>query len=192
MLMQQCGVGLVPVHVPSHWPQGILRFRLPEAQITPAPDAAQLQRALDLPSGLLGTPAIVNVGPRWVIAEAASAPDLLALNLDLAALAAYDRQHRTTGLTLYARSPAADGSADIVVRTFAPADGIAEDPVCGSGNGAVAAYLQSLGQTQLGDRYSASQGTALGRDGRVHVEYTADGILIGGACVCVADGILTI
>ncbi|NKB17082.1 MAG: hypothetical protein HC770_01455 [Pseudanabaena sp. CRU_2_10] len=37
-------------------------------------------------------------------------------------------------------------------------DGIAEDPVCGSGNGALAAYRLHSGAIKGGDRYLASQG----------------------------------
>ena len=80
----------------------------------------------------------------------------------------------------------ADG--DIVVRSFAPADGIAEDPVCGSGNGAVAAYRLRAGQLSPVDRYMASQGRQVGRDGHVRVRVEGDAIHIGGDCVTVVDG----
>ena len=190
MLVQQCGVGLVEIAVPSNWQDQGLSFRLPSATIDAAPDTDGLLAAITLPSGIVAPPVVVNVGPRWVVLEAQSADEVLLLEPDLTALANYDRKHRTTGLTIFARNPAATGESDIVVRTFVPADGIAEDPVCGSGNGAVAAYRQAQGQMQMGDIYHASQGTAMGRDGVVDVRYGADGIHIGGRCVTVVEGSL--
>jgi PhzF family phenazine biosynthesis protein len=80
-------------------------------------------------------------------------------------LADYDRAHSTTGITVYAEKP--DG--DIVVRSFAPADGIAEDPVCGSGNGAVAAYRLKAQQVSAGQRICREPGAAVGRDGHVRM-----------------------
>ena len=192
MLVQQCGVGLVEISVPQNWQDRGLSFRLPGATIDAAPEPDALLAALPLASSVVGEAAVVNVGPRWVIVEAAEAEEVLALQPDLAALAKYDRQHRTTGLTLFARNPSAAGEGDIVVRTFAPADGVPEDPVCGSGNGAVAAYRQAQGQTRMGDIYHASQGTAMGRDGVVDVRYGADGIHIGGRCVTVVEGVVIV
>jgi predicted PhzF superfamily epimerase YddE/YHI9 len=58
---------------------------------------------------------------------------------------------------LYARG----GSADIEVRSFAPGDGIPEDPVCGSGNGCVAALVRRDGVLKA-RAYVASQGRCLG------------------------------
>ncbi|MCH6556261.1 MAG: PhzF family phenazine biosynthesis protein, partial [Chloroflexi bacterium] len=77
------------------------------------------------------------------------------------------------------------------VRSFAPAAGIPEDPVCGSGNATVAAYLVETGMLKdIGDEYVASQGTEMGRDGRVHVRVSGNGrvIEIGGSSVTVIEG----
>ena len=87
-------------------------------------------------------------------------------------------------MTVYAEKP--DGG--IVVRSFAPADGIAEDPVCGSGNGAVAAYRLKAQQVSAGSEYVASQGRQVGRDGNVRVRIEEDAIHVGGDCVTVVDG----
>ena len=87
-------------------------------------------------------------------------------------------------MTVYADK--ADGG--IVVRSFAPADGIAEDPVCGSGNGAVAAYRLKAQQVSAGSEYVASQGRQVGRDGNVRVRIEEDAIHVGGDCVTVVDG----
>lgn len=173
IVIQQCAVGLVEVSVTESG----LSFRLPPHRFEEAPEPDVIRAALG--GGVCAGPRIVNVGPRWVIAQLADVAQLEQLKPDLAALAAYDTRHATTGLTVYANG----GAGDISVRSFAPADGIAEDPVCGSGNGAVAAFRLDAGQVAAGDAYLASQGRQMGRDGRVLVRIAADGIHVGGACV---------
>ena len=135
---------------------------------------------------LVGPPQIVNVGPRWVIAELPDEAAVRSLKPDLIALAAYDRAHGVTGQTIFARLP----NGDAVVRSFAAADGIAEDPVCGSGNGAVAAYRRWSGTG--GADYSASQGREIGRDGVISVRFDGDEIYVGGHCVTVIEGTVRI
>ena len=73
------------------------------------------------------------------------------------------------------------------MRAFFPGNnGMAEDPVTGSLNAALAQWLIAAGLAP--ESYVASQGTALGRAGRVHVERDASGeTWIGGASVtCIA------
>lgn len=176
-LIQQSAVGLVEVTLG----EGSRAFRLPRYAASPAPDAAGLARALG--AAPVAPPQILDVGPQWVILELASAGVVRTLTPDLAALADYDRRHATTGLTLFARE-----GEGLVVRSFAPADGIAEDPVCGSGNGAVAAYRLLAGQIKAGDSYTASQGREVGRDGQVEIRIEGSDIHVGGACVTCLTG----
>jgi PhzF family phenazine biosynthesis protein len=75
----------------------------------------------------------------------------------------------------------------VAVRCFCPADGIPEDPVTGSGNAALAAFLARHGRLPA-PRYLASQGRELGRDGRVAMAVEADGIWLGGASTSVLAG----
>jgi PhzF family phenazine biosynthesis protein len=178
-LIQQCAVGLVEV---SHSSDG-LSFRLPRYAYEDAPEVQRLVAALG-EGAITGEPQIVNVGPRWVIAELASVAVLEALAPDLVGLAQYDRQHQTTGLTVFAN----DEGGKVVARSFAPADGLMEDPVCGSGNAAVAAFRLRLGQIAAGSNYTVSQGRQVGRDGTVHVRIEGDAIHVGGACMTVVDG----
>lgn len=175
-VVQQSAVGLVPVSVSE---QG-LAFRLPDDTISPAPDAKVLTDALNTPCA--SDPVIVNVGPNWVIIELADGAAVRAVAPNFGALADYDRTHGTTGLTVFGMEP--DGTA--VVRSFAPADGIPEDPVCGSGNGAVAAYRRAMHGTRID--YTASQGREVGRDGRITIRYDGDAILVGGQCVTAITG----
>ena len=178
-IVQQCAVGLVEVTKASNG----LSFQLPSYAFEDAPEHEQLDVALG-DGVIIGLPQIVNVGPRWVIAELASTQILDALLPDYAILAAYDVKHQATGLTVFANGE----GGHIMVRSFAPADGIAEDPVCGSGNAAVAAYRLRLGQIVSGDGYAASQGRQVGRDGKVSVRIEDDAVHVGGECVTVVEG----
>jgi PhzF family phenazine biosynthesis protein len=107
------------------------------------------------------------------------------LGPDLSALADYDRAHHTTGLTLFAVGP-----EGVKVRSFAPADGIAEDPVCGSGNAAVAAYRLLRGALADGQSYQASQGREVGRDGEIYVRISGRDVYVGGQCVTCVSGMI--
>lgn len=180
-IIQQCKLGLIEISVG----EAGLSLIMPPHSITAAPDPAALAAALNNVNFAHGAPQIVNVGPKWVIAELDSVAAVETLTPDLPALAAYDRAHRTTGITLFADA----GSGEIIVRTFAPLDGIVEDPVCGSGNGALAAYRLNNGTINDGDSYQASQGRQVGRDGRVHIRIEGNDIHVGGNCVTCLDGV---
>ena len=84
--------------------------------------------------------------------------------------------------------PYPEGSpAAFEVRAFFPKDGSAvEDPVTGSLNASLAEWLLRTGRARA--PYVASQGTALGRAGRVHISTDADGAIWvgGGTITCVA------
>ena len=78
------------------------------------------------------------------------------------------------------------------VRAFFPTNGVVlEDPVTGSLNASVAMWL--LGSGRATAPYVASQGTVLGRAGRVHVDTDdAGAVWIGGGTVTCVTGSVTI
>jgi predicted PhzF superfamily epimerase YddE/YHI9 len=80
------------------------------------------------------------------------------------------------------------GAAAFEVRAFFPKDGgLTEDPVTGSLNASVAQWLLGTGRATA--PYVASQGTVLGRAGRVHVDQDRDGaIWVGGGTVTCVTG----
>lgn len=81
----------------------------------------------------------------------------------------------------------------LCLRSFAPRLGIAEDPVCGSGNASVAAYIIHTGLIQeIGAEYRARQGMEIGRDGEVAVRVENHAIKFGGYAVTCVDGTLRI
>lgn len=170
-LVQQCRVGLVALTVESTG----LSFKLPRYALTELSDPA----ATDwIGAEVRGSAQAVDVGPVWLVAQLASVTALETLGHDAAALAEYYVPLGMTGATLFAVE---DGH--VVVRSFAPGDGIPEDPVCGSGNGAAAAFRLAAGQVRDGDSYVASQGRQVGRDGFIRVRIDGADIHVGGECV---------
>lgn len=179
-LVQECAVGLVDLAVG----EGGLSFRLPRYALSDLDDP---EATAWIGADVIGGARAVDVGPVWLVAQLADVAALENLAHDAARLAAYYVPRGMTGATLYAT----DGER-VVVRSFAPGDGIPEDPVCGSGNGAAAAFRLAAGQVAGGDAYVASQGRQVGRDGYVSVRFEGTDIHIGGQCVTVIEGTATI
>ncbi|MFM5925253.1 MAG: PhzF family phenazine biosynthesis protein [Novosphingobium sp.] len=175
-LVQQCAVGLVDLTAA----EGRLSFRLPRYALTQLTDP---EATAWIGAGLKGAAQAVDVGPVWLVAELAEVAALENLAHDPARLTRYYEAHGMTGATLFA----VDGDR-VVVRSFAPGDGIPEDPVCGSGNGAVAAFRMVARQISDGSVYVASQGRQCGRDGFVSVRIAGADIHVGGQCVTCIDG----
>lgn len=178
-LVQQCAVGLVELTVGESG----LSFRLPRYALTELTDP---EATAWIGAPVKGAAQAVDVGPVWLIAELESIADLEGLQHDEARLAAYYVPKGWTGATLYAAD-----SDRVVVRSFAPGDGIAEDPVCGSGNGAAAAFRLAAGQIGAGDSYVASQGRQVGRDGFITIRIAGQDIHVGGQCVtCITGSVM--
>jgi len=179
-LVQECEVGLVELTIAADR----LSFRLPRYALTELIDP---EATAWINAPVKGRAQAVDVGPVWLVAEVDGIAALETLAHDEARLAAYYVPNGWTGATLFA----AEGGR-VVVRSFAPGDGIPEDPVCGSGNGAVAAFRLAAGQVGSGDSYRASQGRQMGRDGWIDVRFAGAEIHIGGQCVTVITGTVAI
>ncbi|HYF61031.1 MAG TPA: PhzF family phenazine biosynthesis protein [Burkholderiaceae bacterium] len=186
-LVQQCAAGRVTLRVDG----ARQAFEAPPARVAPVSGehAAELARALGLPGAPRGLESI-DIGPVWLVAALDDAATLLALEPDMAALSALSRTLRATGVTLHAPHPPGTRDADglapaIAVRSFAPAAGAPEDPVCGSGNACVALQRRARG---LREDYVATQGEAIGRAGRIAVSYRGESIEVGGDAVICVEG----
>ena len=184
--IQHCAAGAIPV-----WREDARWFvQAPFATLTPIVPSAGRELASICGLALCGAaPAVIALGPRWAVAEFSSTDALLAAQPDFAALAAWNLTHSNIGLAAFARGVDAEGEY-LEVRCFVPLDGIAEDPVTGSGNAAVAAFLhinQDFGS--LPRIYRARQGRALGRDGRLQIRVSATGeVAVGGVVTQIAVG----
>jgi PhzF family phenazine biosynthesis protein len=136
-------------------------------------------------------PRLIDVGPRWTVAQLPGAQAVLSCRPDLRRMKERDTTAKATGVVIFGEyEPGA--SARIEVRAFAPACGVNEDPVCGSGNGCVAAFIRETAQTsRFGSEFVASQGMALGRAGLLRVSVGAERIRVGGMSVTCIDGQLS-
>jgi PhzF family phenazine biosynthesis protein len=189
-LVQECAAGLLPIRIDDPAGDAALHVRTPKASgnAIDVADVDKLGKVLGAPAR--GTPWQVCNGPHWIVMELHDHTTLRQLQPDLAALAALTEQLGAIGVCVFAAT--ADDDQAIAVRAFCPGDAIPEDPVTGSANAAIAAYLVGTDQLQrFGSRYIASQGREVGRDGRVEVQVAEDGaIWIGGRCVLMVDGTL--
>ncbi|CDR10102.1 phenazine biosynthesis protein PhzF family [Streptomyces iranensis] len=193
-LVQECELGLVDVTVEEGDPDGRVTLGLPAAHFKNLQndDISELQSILNYEFKDVATPAVVNVGAIWVVAQLDSAAAVLDLSPDFARMAEFERRLGVTGVTVFGHHD--QGDAEIEVRTFAPSCGVEEDPVCGSGNGSVAVFRRerSLIPSQ-GAEYVATQGRRVGRDGRIHVRVDADGAVhLGGSCITTLHGTLAL
>lgn len=192
-LIQECRIGLVELNVDEGSGDRQLALELPRARIQPlrGTDVEDLELILGREAGIKSVPAIVNVGPIWVIAQMVDANSVLNLRPDFARLSEFERRLGVTGLTVFGAHER--GDAAIEVRTFAPSCGVEEDPVCGSGNGSVAVFQWERGLLPPSGNYVAAQGRCVGRDGRVKVNVDANGkVRIGGSCITCVDGSLLV
>lgn len=191
-LRQACAAGLVTIAVESAGePRLWLASPRPTLSAMAGTQFAALEQALGAPVEHDPPPQIVDVGPVWLVARMADAQRVAALQPDLAAATALSMTLGITGIVAFGEAD--DGISAIHLRAFAPAHGVPEDPVCGSGNISVAACLARTGWiTRVGTRYRARQGMQLGRDGRIALRIAEDDgqIWLGGDAVTCVDGTL--
>lgn len=180
-IVQQCGVGLVPIRVDD------ARLALaapPPLRSGPVADdeLAELIGWLGVESGDVLDAQWVDNGPGWVGLLLRDAETVLAL--------------RPSGpgcpapVGVIGRYPPGS-ECDVEVRAlFGVTGGIVEDPVTGSLNASLAQWL--IGSGQLPSSYVASQGTVLGRRGRVHVEAEGKDVWVGGQVAAGVTGTIAI
>jgi len=209
VLVQECGVGLVRLEMR----EGRWAFAAPPVQMRSMPEATlpALLTALGLQTNQVMDSQILNNGPEWwafllddVETVRNLAPDHLALkqlgvkvgvaaktgqeniaspllisrsNLESKAFAGKSLRHEATDKP----------DAQLEVRAFAAAIGIMEDPVTGSLNASLSQWL--IGSGEMPTDYVASQGSALGREGRVHIQQDTQGqVWVGGDTVICIEG----
>lgn len=167
--VQECGAGLVQVRQTG---AGLAFAAPPLIRSGPVdePLAERIAAQLGIARADLVDLAWADNGPGWVAALLPTAQAVLALrpgvvDMDIGVAGPYPP----------------GGPAAFEVRAFFPVAGrTVEDPVTGSLNAALAAWLLSTGRAT--SPYLASQGTVLGRAGQVHISQEPDGqIWVGGA-----------
>ncbi len=182
-VIQECGVGLVRIQRDTQ--HGRLAFAAPPLiRSGPVePDVLHhIASSLRIDAAAIRASQWVDNGPGWVAVMLASRDKVLALQPDFGAM---------RGLKLGVVAPwvgDGDDDAQFEVRAFVPSMGVPEDPVTGSLNAGLAQWLIGAGLAPAS--YVASQGTALGRRGRVHVSRVGDDVWVGGHSVVCIDGLL--
>jgi PhzF family phenazine biosynthesis protein len=176
VIVQECGAGLVPLRQL----EGGLAFAAPPLiRCGPVEDGLvhKIADSLRINRDDIVDAAWADNGPGWVAVLLESAEAVLALepgyvDLDLGVVGPYP----------------ANAPESFELRAFFPRDGAtAEDPVTGSLNASVAQWLISSGRARA--PYVASQGTALGRRGRISISRDDDGtIWVGGGTVTCISG----
>ncbi|HVZ44124.1 MAG TPA: PhzF family phenazine biosynthesis protein [Ramlibacter sp.] len=190
-VVQECGVGLVKLKRDGER----LAFAAPPL-LRSGPlaneDVELIARGLGIPRADILHHAWCDNGPHWRGVMLRSAEQVLSLRPDGAALAGLDvgvvGPRGKVGVIGARGASDPDDECAFEVRAFFPGNsGMAEDPVTGSLNAALAQWL--IGSNLAPARYVAAQGTALGRAGRVHVERDEAGdIWVGGASVTCVEG----
>lgn len=183
-IVQQCGVGRVPIR--RH--QGRLWFAAPPLRRSGPAEAAvvaQAARALRLDAAAIVETQWVANGPSWLALRLGTRDEVLALRPDFGAFGDLEigvvgpwPQETETGRAGDAPADEDAGAPLFEVRGFVPTHGVNEDAVTGSLNAGLAQWMIAAGLAPRS--YVVSQGTALGRAGRVHVLADDEAVWIGG------------
>ncbi len=169
-LVQECGAGLVRVRRIGDGASRLAFAAPPLTRSGPvdADDVAGICRALRITASSIVETTWIDNGPGWVGVLLRDAAAVLALTPDWAAFG---------DLKIGVVGPYAEGPLAVEVRAFCPGYGMPEDPVTGSLNAGIGQWLAG---GRLPTSYVASQGTALGRAGRVQVRLEGGTVWVGG------------
>jgi PhzF family phenazine biosynthesis protein len=171
-IVQECGAGLIPLRRA----EGRLAFAAPPLIRSGPVDEGKLAEI----AGVLGIArdriidaAWADNGPGWAAVLLGSAEDVLALE---------PARHHPSRMEIGVVGPYPPGhDAAYEVRAIFsdPFGGLLEDPVTGSLNASVAQWMLETGRVTA--PYAASQGSRLGRTGRISVAQADGQVWIGGA-----------
>ena len=208
VIVQECGAGLVtirsgrnstssPGNSPGNSPGSPASSRLAFAAPPLVRSGPVSNEDLGAACTLVGidpdspdTPVVdagwVDNGPPWMGLLLRSAEEVLSLRPEAA-----NPQDLFVGV-VGPHPPGSAQSATFEVRAFFPKHGaLAEDPVTGSLNASLGQWLTAAGHATA--PYVASQGAALGGDGRVYIDQDPDGtIWVGGDVVTCIQGTVEI
>ncbi len=214
-MVMECGAGNLPLRIDGSGPERRIYVEAPEAKIVHdyGTSLEAISAALGAPIANGSPPVSIDNGPVWLFTRLESAETVESLAPDMTAVARLSRDFSLTGIAVFAltsgvilsregrkeggeEGEGSGGSQDnpgpaVHIRCFAPAVGVPEDPVTGSANATLPAYLARYGfLDRTGREYVSSQGTAIGREGYVYVRVLDDAgrAEIGGQAVTVIDG----
>jgi len=176
-VVQECGVGLVRLRLEATR-AAFAAPKLERGEVD-ADDLGAVLAALGVPAGKVVAAQWLKNGPRWLGLLLDSAETVLAIAPDAA------RMKRFAEVGVVGPQPHGSDTA-FEVRGFVGHPNLYEDPVTGSLNAGLAQWL--IGTGRAPDRYVASQGTRLGRAGRVRIEKEGETVWVGGQSVTCVRG----
>jgi PhzF family phenazine biosynthesis protein len=176
-VMQECGVGLVPIRLDGKR----AAFAAPPLRTEPVEPELLVRvcAALGLKPASIRASLWLDNGPKWLGLLLDDAATVLALDPDHSALKSLAK------VGVVGPHPSG-GECQFEVRAFAASIGVIEDPVTGSLNASLAQWL--IGEGRAPERYTVSQGTRLGREGRVQITRDGDTFWVGGSCITCIRG----
>jgi PhzF family phenazine biosynthesis protein len=189
LLVMECAAGVLPISIEGDDASRKLYVQAPPATVGEADMTLTmaLAKALGLAVRSDPPPLPVIAGPNWLVVDLETEETVRGLRPNMDAIAELTRERDATGVAVYGRTGRNDYA--MAVRCFGPASGIPEDPVTGSGNVCIAAYLREHGLVTPPVNYVSSQGREIGRDGYVFMRLHADNrIEVGGCAVTCIDG----
>ncbi len=193
VVVQECGVGLVPVEIRSQVNESgaaeeLLAFAAPPLRRSGKVADDELARTLAIlgvaPHDVVAASWIDN-GPGWLGLLLKSAAAVTALEPDLS------HRESQVAIGVAGRYPEG-GDAQLEVRAFfndAPGP-LREDPVTGSLNASLAQWL--LRDGLIGAPYVARQGRATGADGYAFLSEDDGQVWVGGRAVVTVRGAVTL
>jgi PhzF family phenazine biosynthesis protein len=181
VVRQECGVGIVDIDIGGPVPA----FAAPPTTVAPLPNdrLEAICAALKIKPGRILRSAQLANGPAWSVLELRDAEEVLAVDASLVRYPAF------VGIGLIGAHP--EGSdCGFEVRMLAPSSGMAEDPITGSLNAAIACWMYGAGFWQ--GPVTIAQGTRLNRQGRVFIRQDGANVWVGGQTCFLIEGTLTL
>lgn len=180
VVVQECGAGLVPVRIEGDRLAFLAPPRLRSGPVEPETLAAVIG-ILGVEAGRVADAEWLDNGPGWIGVLLDSAGTVLDLTPDSSA----HPGHWDIGV-IGPHEPGPGPRFELRAFFTGESGSLREDPVTGSLNAAAAQWLLSSGRAEA--PYVAAQGTAMGRDGRVHIAADDEGIWVGGRAETVLFG----
>lgn len=180
-IVQECGAGLVELTI-----NNTISFKLPYYKHTTYEDTDIVLSHLGLTQDQVLKSILVDDGPQWLTFQLKTAREVLNLNPNFSLLTDFSAKSGIVGIDVFGIHE--DGSYE--ARNFAPGDGINEDPVCGSGAGAIGSVLAE--EYGITGEVNIKQGCKVKRDGHLKVVIDKIGgkyeINVGGQAVTCING----
>ena len=137
--------------------------------------------------------AVASTGLPWLVVPVNFLQRLGEAEPDATAIESLSNAHDVAGVYAFTFD-ALEAESTLHGRAFAPAVGVAEDPVTGTASGAVGAYLRAVDafDGELPDELRFEQGHFVDRPGHVRVRVDGDEVRVGGRAVVSTEGELTV